>query len=139
MKKKIIYGILVAVVLGVIGVWFFVFYLPTTSYYKRDVAKENGISITAVQLVKNFQANEDSANKIYLNKAIEITGQVQEAKMDEGHPVIILKSEDSFSSIYCSFTNDPGEIQAGTTITVKGLCIGFLSDVRIIEAVVTKK
>ena len=137
MKKKIILGGLIAAIVGAIGVWYFVFYKPT--HFKRDVADEQAITITAKQIVQNFQANEDSANKIYLNKAIAITGEVIEAKKNQdGKPTVTLKSNDSFSNIYCTLKDDAGQIQGGTTITVKGICTGFLSDVVIIDAIIIK-
>ena len=138
MKKKIILFGLIAAIIGGIAVWYFIFYKPT--HYKRDVADEVAINITAQQIVKNYQANEDSANKIYLNKAIAITGEVLEAKKNQdGKPTVTLKSDDNFSNIYCTLKNDAGQIQGGSTITVKGICTGFLSDVVIIDAIIIKK
>ena len=138
MKKKIIILAVIAAVVGGIGVWYFIFYKPT--HFKRNVEDEQAINITAKQIVKNFQANEDSANKIYLNKAIAITGEVIEAKKNQdGKPTVTLKSDDSFSNIYCTLKNDAGQIQGGSIITVKGICTGFLSDVVIIDAIITKK
>lgn len=138
MKKKIILAGLIAAVLGGIGVWYFIFYKPT--HFKRDVADETAITITAKQIVKDFTSNEDSANKVYLNKAIAITGVVLEAKKNQdGKPTVTLKSDDSFSNIYCTLKEDEGQIQGGTTITVKGICTGFLSDVVIIDAIIVKK
>jgi hypothetical protein len=137
MKKKIIIGGLVTAIFGVIGVWYFIFYKPT--HFKRDVADEKGVSITAIQIVKDFTANEDSANKMYLNKALAITGEVIEAKKNQdGKPTVTLKSDDNFSNIYCTLKDDAGQIQGGTTITVKGICTGFLSDVVIIDAIIVK-
>ncbi len=136
-KKYILTGLMVAVIGGV-AVWYFIFYKPT--HFKRDVADEQAISITAVQIVKDFTANEDSANKVYLNKAIAITGQVIDSKKNQdGKPTVTLKSDDSFSNIYCTLKDDVGQIQGGSTITVKGICTGFLSDVVIIDAIIVKK
>lgn len=138
MKKKIILLGLIAAVIGGIGVWYFIFYKPT--HFKRDVADEQAINVTAVKIVADFLANEDSANKVYLNKAIAITGEVIEArKNQDGKPTVTLKSGDSFSNIYCTLKDDAGEIQGGTTVTVKGICTGYLSDVVIIDAIIVKK
>ena len=113
------------------------FYKPT--HFKRDVADEKAITITAKQIVQNFQANEDSANKIYLNKAIAITGEVIEAKKNQdGKPTVTLKSDDSFSNIYCTLKDDAAVIPSGKTVTIKGICTGFLSDVVIIDAIIVK-
>jgi len=138
MKKKIILLGLIAAVIGGIGVWYFIFYKPT--HFKRDVADEQAINVTAVKIVADFLANEDSANKVYLNKAIAITGEVIEAKKNQdGKPTVTLKSNDSFSNIYCTLKDGTGEIQGGSTITVKGICTGYLSDVVIIDAIIVKQ
>ena len=137
MKKNLLIFALIASVIGAIGVWYFIFYKPT--HFKRDVADETAINITAKQIVKNFQANEDSANKLYLNKALAITGEVIEAKKNQdGKPTVTLKSDDSFSNIYCTL-KDEVALQNGSTVTIKGICTGFLSDVVIIDAIVVKK
>ncbi len=137
MKKKLLIFASIAVIFGSIGAWYFIFYKPT--HFKRDVVDETAINITAKQIVKNFQANEDSANKIYLNKAIAITGEVIEAKKNQdGKPTVTLKSDDSFSNIYCTLKEDEA-LQNGATVTIKGICTGFLSDVVIIDAIIVKK
>ena len=94
MKQKIIIGALIAVVLGVLGVWFFVFYAPT--HFKRDVADEKGIPLTAAALVKAYQENEPNANALYLDKPLEIKGEIGETKVDQvGNTTLSLKSEDA--------------------------------------------
>lgn len=138
MKKKLILGFLTVAVLGVLGVWYFIFYRPT--HFKRDVAEEKGIAITAAALVKAYQDNEANANTQYLNKAVEITGEVSEVKPDaEGKPTITLKSEDALSNVYCTLKQATPGIDTGKTITIKGVCTGFLSDVVVIDAIVTKQ
>ncbi|MFP5039710.1 OB-fold protein [Parasediminibacterium sp. JCM 36343] len=138
-KKKIVIGVLLAGVIGLIGVWYFIFYKPT--HFKRDVADEQAIVVTAKDIVKEFQANEAAANKKYLNKAVEVTGEVTEAKKDQdGKPTVTLKSDDSFSNVFCTLKGDKLlEAKGGTTISVKGIVTGFLSDVVIIDAIVTKQ
>ncbi len=138
MKKKLILGFLAVVALGILGIWYFIFYRPT--HFKRDVADEKGIAVTAAALVKAYQENEPNANAQYLNKALEITGKVSEVKPDaEGKPTITLKSEDEFSNVYCTLKQETPGIETGKTITIKGVCTGFLSDVVVIDAIVTKQ
>ena len=138
-KKNVILGILLIGVVAIIGVWYFIFYRPT--HFKRDVTDEKAIVITAKDIVKEFQSNEAEANKKYLNKAVEITGEVVECKKDqEGHPTVTLKSDDAFSNVQVTLKGDKQlEAKGGSTITIKGIVNGNLSDVIIIEAVVTKQ
>ncbi len=135
MKKKIIFGALIVVVLGVIGVWFFVFYAPT--HFKRDVADEKGIQLTAAALVKAYQDNESNANALYLDKPLEIKGEISETKVDQvGNTTLTLKSEDAFASVFCTLKKADPNLKPGQTVTVKGICTGFLSDVVLKEAII---
>lgn len=135
MKQKIIIGALIAVVLGVVGVWFFVFYAPT--HFKRDVADEKGIQLTAAALVKAYQDNESNANTLYLDKPLEIKGEIGETKVDQvGNTTLTLKSEDAFASVFCTLKKADPSLKTGQTVTVKGICTGFLSDVVLKDAII---
>lgn len=135
MKKKIIIGALITVVLGAIGIWFFVFYAPT--HFKRDVADEKGIELTAAALVKAYQENESNANALYLDKPLEIKGEISETKVDQvGNTTITLKSEDAFASVFCTLKKVDPNLKPGQTVTIKGICTGFLSDVVLKDAII---
>jgi flagellar basal body-associated protein FliL len=137
MKKKIILSVLVLIVAFVAGVWFFIFYKPT--HFKRDVADEKGIVTTSKEIVKEFQTNETTANAKYLNKAVQITGEVAEAKKDQtGKTTVTIKSDDAMSNVFVTLKDGTDQPVAGTMVNVKGLCTGYLSDVVIIDAVLIK-
>jgi hypothetical protein len=143
MKKKIIIGGLVTVVIGIIGVWFFIFYLPSSDFYKnykREQAYKTAVKVSANDLVKDFLTDEQAAYQKYTGKDIivEVTGEIISDKLTEGFHVITLKSDDAFSSVTCTLLEYKGETKTGT-ITIKGLCTGFLSDVNIIEAIIVKQ
>ncbi|MFY7652329.1 MAG: OB-fold protein [Chitinophagaceae bacterium] len=139
MKQKLILTALVLAVLAIAGTWFFVFYKPT--HFKRNVAKEAGLVITADSLVKAFQQNEAAANTQFLNKAVEVTGTVTEvAKNENGNTTVLIASADAFTNVYCTLqATETKTPQPNTVISVKGLCTGFLSDVVIIDGVIVDK
>jgi len=144
MKKKIIWGVVLVGILSVVGIWLFVFILPSSKLYKdfkRKEAYKNAIAITAKDLVKDFQVNENAAYKKYTGKDIvlEITGEVISEKMENGHPNLLLKSDDPFSNVSVTLLEYNQDIKNGSTVSVKGICTGFLSDVEIIEGIVTKQ
>lgn len=140
-KKNLVIGAIVAAIIGVVGVWYFVFYKPTHS--KRDVADEVAIQVTAKDIATEFETDEQKATTKYTNKAIEVTGELVENKKNEsGFPVLTLKGTpgDIPKNINCTLKdNKPVEIKSGTTITVKGILNGNMSDVIIIEAIVVTK
>jgi hypothetical protein len=133
-KKSIILILLVAIILAVAGYAYYVWNKPA-----RDVAKEKGIQITAVAIFDSFSNNESSADSQFLNKAIEVTGTVSDVKKNQaGKTVVYLKSDDPIFGVNCTFKQDPGPITKGSTITFKGICTGYLSDVVINEGIMIK-
>ena len=135
MKKKIILSVLLIFITAILAVWFFIFYKPT--HFKRDASAEKAITITAKEIVKAFQTNEANANTLFLNKAVEISGEVSEIKKDQtGKSTVMLKSDDAFSNVFVTLKEEDKQPQVGNNIIVKGICTGFLSDVVIIDAII---
>jgi hypothetical protein len=105
----------------------------------RNVAHEKGIQITAAGIFDSFTVNENRANALFLNKAIQVTGEVTEIKNNQaGETVIYLKSNDPLFGVNCTFKENPGALTKGSTITFKGVCTGFLSDVIINQGIIVK-
>ena len=106
---------------------------------QRKVENEKGIEVTSAQLVKEYQANEAEANKKYLDKAIQVTGTVSELNTNqEGFSTISLASGDALTSVFCTLKEKGGKIANGNIVTIKGICSGMLSDVRLRDAVIVK-
>jgi len=136
--QKILLWLLVIGLLGFGIMKGYLYYLKNKPH--RDVTKEQGISVTAEQIFTDFSTNEAVANQKYLNKAIEVTGEVAEVKKNQdNNTVVVLKTSDPIFGVNCTFKEDPGNIQAGNQITFKGICTGFISDVVINEGVLVKK
>lgn len=106
---------------------------------QRDVASEEGLTITAAQLVKEYQENESAANTKFLDKAVEVSGTVTEVSQDqEGKTTVMLASDDAFAGVYCTL-KEAAILKTGASVTIKGKCNGMLSDVRLSEAVLVSK
>lgn len=136
--QKALLWLCVIIVLGFGIMRGYVYYLNHKPH--RDVAHEKGVEVTAQQIFDEFSKNEAAANGKYLNKAIQVTGEVAEAKKNQDNKtVVLLKTSDPVFGVNCTFKEDPGNIQPGNTITFKGICTGFLSDVVINEGVIVKK
>jgi len=107
----------------------------------RDVSSEKGIQVTAQQLFEAFAADEAKANALYLDKAIEITGEVMNLSTNQdGKIVVDFKTNDPFFVINCTFKADPGALKAGDNITFKGICTGYIPDANVVinEGVLVK-
>ncbi len=133
-KKNIVLFILGITVFAGLGFAFYVWNKPA-----RDVREEKGLQINAVAIFDSFTLNENKANALYLNKAIQVTGEVAEIKNNQaGETVVYLKSNDPLFGVNCTFKENPGALVKGSTITFKGVCTGFLSDVVINQGVIIK-
>ncbi len=134
-KLKIATGIFIICLLVGSVVAYFMWNKP-----HRDVADEKGLQITAAMLVMDYQANEQTANVKYLDKAIEVSGNITEVKANqEGKTTIMLASEDAFTGVFCTLKESVPNLTVGSSVTLKGICSGMLSDVRIRDAIVMTK
>ncbi len=129
--KRWIKIILVIGSIGVVaagGLAYWIFNKP-----HRDVSQEKGVSLTAQKLYDAFRTNEAAANKLYLDKAIELTGEVAElTKNQDGNIVVNFKTGDPLFVINCTFKTDPGALTPGATITFKGICTGYIPDANVV-------
>ncbi|HLG41445.1 MAG TPA: hypothetical protein VI461_17325 [Chitinophagaceae bacterium] len=107
-------------------------------------------SISAMQLIKDFESDEKLSNKKYWNKVIQVEGIVKEVKPDDrGLYSIVLGDTSSMSSVRCSMDSvhnkEAASIQKGTATVMKGICTGFNadellgSDVILVRSVVDSK
>ena len=136
MKKIYKYGI-IGLILIVVWGWFFVFYFPKTDLYKKITVKKADPT-TAIQIVKDFQENEDAAFKKYSGKLIEVSGIVIQSQIENNKTTINLKSNDEMTTVYFLLKENVGTISEGKQITLKGLCTGFLGDVQFNEGEIVK-
>jgi DNA/RNA endonuclease YhcR with UshA esterase domain len=131
--KKIIVGI---VVLGIIGA--FVVY-KTYNKPHVDVSETSAdVTISANRIMQDFSSDENTANTNYLDKIILVKGIVSETKIENKIGIITLKTDDDFGSVQCHLseeaTKEIGTLKQGQTITVKGICTGYLMDVILVKS-----
>ena len=106
----------------------------------NDMKKKSGGSFTAAQIVKDFQANEDSATKKYPStQKIEVAGIVKESKIENGKTNVLLSSDDSTTSVYFVLRDSIEPFKIGQDVVLQGICTGFLDNVLFNDGVVIKK
>lgn len=129
-------------------VLFLVFAGILTGFYlynlkDKDLEKVNpDFIMTATELQMAFDADENAAGEIYVNRVIEVTGEI--ALINEGESqdvVIILKTGNPMSAVSCSFQAGQftRDFKEGDQITLRGECSGFLLDVQLNKCKVIKK
>jgi hypothetical protein len=100
----------------------------------RNVEEAKAITVTAGQLANGYETNEPESNSQYLDKILEVTGEVTEvSKNQKGEQVISLKGTD-MAGIICTLEGTASaEIKPASKITLRGICTGFLTDVVLVR------
>lgn len=115
-----------------------VYFLRTWYMPHRDVKDEKAITQTAQGIIDAYNSNEKQANTLYLDKAIEVSGEVTGVeKTQQGKTVVSLKTTDPMAGVRCTMKED-AVVKVGDQIRVKGICTGFMMDVTLIDCYVLK-
>jgi len=107
------------ITLAIIAIAALGLYLYNGVLYKegRDVSSEKAAnSITATELFEEYSIDASKADSLYLNKTIEVQGEVS------GADDVSLELN---QVIFCSFNSPVALSQSGSRVAVKGRCIGF--------------
>lgn len=92
-----------------------------------------------MELFRIFEEDEAQANKLYLDKVLEISGKITEITANQDMtPIIVLETENMVFGIRCTMNDSETKVQVGEAVTIKGICTGYLSDVVITNAIVIK-
>ena len=94
--------------------------------------------ISASALVKEFDTNEAEATKKYVGtdsdlRVVEISGKISEVYSDSSGTTIGFETNNPIKGVRCSLdkSNKANErkFTVGDSLTLKGVCSGFLTDV----------
>jgi len=138
--KYAIIFILFVIVLGT-GIGLKMFFKPHADINRLDAE----FKLEASKLVDEFQKEENAATTKYSEKVLEISGKlVAKNKLPNGTDLLVL--EDEMQGISCQLDSvwssaNQSVIQAletGNPVTVKGVCKGYLMEIKVSPAVVVK-
>jgi hypothetical protein len=136
MQKRILFGIVILVLILVT--------LGICHVYKphQNAAGETAVaSFTAPELYREFQNDENTANKKWVGKVIEVSGTISSVNESTGYVSITLKTPGE-GGINCSIAKaDLGsnnKLKNGDSLIVKGKCTGYLMDVNLVDCVIKK-
>ncbi len=129
MKRKPAWALLLLLALTATG-------LALYYYYKKppDIRKSTAhYETTAPALLADFNKNESTANAKYLDKVVIVEGVISNINPEGESPAVFLETGDPMATVTCSFYNTEGaalkNLKTGTTIKIKGVCTGMLTDV----------
>ncbi|MFY9154409.1 MAG: hypothetical protein WAO52_20490 [Prolixibacteraceae bacterium] len=142
MKLKYILLIVLVIALTGAGIGLKMFFKPHADISKMDAV----FQVEASALISEFSTDENAATAKYSEKPIEISGKlVAKNKLENGTDLLIL--EDEMEGISCQLdsswaTSNQTVIQAletGNQVIVKGICKGYLMEIKVSPAVVVTK
>ena len=136
-KFKIIIGFFLAAIIGLIA---------SLYYYNKphvNVEKSNAVySLTAQNLIREYQENEKNTNEKYTERVIQIEGNIYEISTLRGNTVVTLKDSVSESSIICHMQAEDNKrvlsLKKGSRVTLKGVCTGYLLDVIMVRCILVE-
>ena len=142
MKFKSIILVIFPLAILSIAIGLKLYFKPHTDIRKIDAAYK----MKALALIDQFNADENAATLKYVQKPIEITGNlVTKSKLSNGTDLLVL--EDKMQGVSCELDKAWSDanlsliasLQTGKSLTVKGICKGYLMQVKVSPAVVVVK
>lgn len=125
MKRLLLFLLIIIVLAG--GWYAYKLYtgkVPSLTEVKADA------NLTATDLIAIFEKDAATANKKYLGKILEVSGNIKSVEQESA--TISLGDAAANSSVRCSidyaFVKDISMINSGSNITIKGNCTGFMPD-----------
>jgi hypothetical protein len=124
--KKIIIPLLVLGLIGA-GIGYYMYNKPV----ERLEKKQAEVSVSADQLVSDYETNENEADAKYLGKIVEVNGKVSQITSEEGINKVHLETSNPIAAVICDLDkgNEPGNLKVGDQAKIKGMCSGYLGDV----------
>ncbi|MDS0527580.1 OB-fold putative lipoprotein [Clostridium sp. SHJSY1] len=136
MKHKIITGILVLVIIGVIGSAMGGNKNnttgPNTTETKKIEEKEvEAVNVSAADLAKAYEDNEVNADKDYKGKTVLINGKISDIGVIAGQTFVVLSSEKDFAitNVQCFFKEKSeidkiANLKKGDAVKIQGVVDG---------------
>ena len=125
---KIAFGLILVLVAGGILAALYLYNMQG-----KDLQKvKPDFILSASELQGAFEADEAAASSNYINKIIEVSGEIESVKEGENQTLVVtLKTENPVSAVSCTFQTASGkpEFSEGDYISLRGQCSGFLMDV----------
>jgi hypothetical protein len=131
-NKKIVFRLIVIVVFLILGVALYAY----KEYNRKNVdlaGTKAAFTLTDIQLINEFTQDQNTSNKKYLGKIIELSGNIKKIDTDaNGYHTIILGNAVNMNSVRCSvdsaFNKEAHNLSIGSTVVIKGICTGYNAD-----------
>ncbi len=135
---KVLKIVLVIAIIGAL-VGYYMYNKPVSGLENETPA----FTMKADELFTSFESDEASANKKYIGKIIQVSGNVQSVNHDEdGKTSYTLQTAGGMFGVICridSLNSNVLGVSVGQSISMKGECTGMLMDVVLVRCVNVKK
>ena len=119
LKRLLIIVFIGAIVGAIIGIYMW-------NKPHKKVENESGIQVSATALCKAFSDDKAKASTLYLNKALEVTGEVSGIDVNQdGGKMVLLKTDDPILAVQCTFRDKDIAVTKGKTVKIKGYYSDF--------------
>lgn len=137
MSKKLIRNIFIVLLLLIVAGVAIGYKMWNKPHDKVEDAEARTIS--SEQLVSSYNANEQDANKNYLEQALEVSGTVAEANVNQDEKLVVML-DGGEGYVVCTMRDANEKAEQGQSITVRGFCTGLslLGDVGLTDCVIIK-
>ncbi|MES2430076.1 MAG: hypothetical protein V4556_04005 [Bacteroidota bacterium] len=121
LNKILLLTLLLIAVIAIIG-------LVMWNKPHSDVEGAGTIKVSPDDLYNAFVKDSAAAKNMYINKVVEVSGEVSETFTNEQfQTVVLLKTATERVSINCTFEEKEVQVKKGTNIAIKGICDGYNS------------
>lgn len=134
--KNIIIAVILLFAIGA-GVAYYMYNKPVASLE----SKEADVSVSADQILADYESDEKTANEKYLGKVVRVNGKVATITSEDGKQKIQLETSSPIALVICEMEEgkDALALKVGDAASIKGLCTGYLSDVILVQSTVVNE
>lgn len=109
------------------------FAISGTVYYMwnkphKNVKDADAENITAAELFDLYITDSAKAKDLYTGNIIHVTGEITRLSLNQqSQQVILLKTAVEGAAVNCTMEEKTVPVKPGDTITIKGICSGYIS------------
>jgi hypothetical protein len=141
-KRKKIISVLIFIALGLLALAVST-YLFINQPKKSTASRKAKFTVTAQQLLSEFESGEEAANAKYLDKVVLVEGTVSTVDAENGRTTIMLDTGNPLGRISCELSADESAkgvtLKENDTAKIKGICTGILMDVVLVDCVIVNE
>ncbi|MEO7307057.1 MAG: hypothetical protein ABIR78_11985 [Ferruginibacter sp.] len=94
----------------------------------KNVKDANATKITAQVLYNSFITDSAKANSLYVDKVVEVQGEVAKTSLNQqAQQIILIKTTVEGAYINCTMEKEAVGLKAGDNTIIKGICSGYIS------------